>query len=266
MKKISALLLFIISILLFSSCSDMIVCNDIETSFLNITEKEGKTYIRSHYSNVYSIDLENKKYALADDSESRFSWFEEDAPRAFKIRFHNSGEYQYTVPEGFEGVIPHVEGCELDNGGSVIDACGYVKDGIIVGFVQVYKDMRTIYANYAIEEIDHSLLFIYDAQSNKFTVTHKLDGVVIVAFYEDTVIYWRDRAYYKCDLKSQTETYLVDDKGYDAGFTQLSDSGVYFNSELCIIHITKRDLFRENVDYMYVYNWSNGDFFELMQD
>lgn len=265
MKKILALLLCTICILPLSSCSNTIVCNNIDTSFLNFTEKEGKTYIQSQFDYVYSIDFESKKYALVDDSESRFSWFEGNAPKAFKIWFHQGGEYQYTIPEGFEGVIPYVEGCELDNDRSVIDACGYVKDGILVGFVQVYKDMRTIYANYAIEEIDHSLIFIYDAENNKFAITHKLDGVVIVAFYEDAVIYWRDRAYYKCDLKTRTETYFVDDKAYDDGFRQLSTSGVYFNSEFCIIHMTKEKS-NEDVNYMYVYNWSNGDFFELMQD
>ena len=146
-KQISALLLCTICILLLSSCSKMIVCNNINTEFLNATEKEGKTYIQSQLDYVYSIDLENKKYALVDDSESRFSWFEGNAPKAFKIWFHQGGEYQQTIPEGFEGVIPYVEGCELDNDRSVIDACGYVKDGILFGFVQVYKDMRTVYAN-----------------------------------------------------------------------------------------------------------------------
>ena len=264
-KQISALLLCTICILLLSSCSKMIVCNNINTEFLNATEKEEKTYIQSQLDYVYSIDFENKKYALVDDSESRFSWFEGNAPKAFKIWFHQGGEYQYTIPEGFEGVIPYVEGCELDNDRSVIDACGYVKDGILFGFVQVYKDMRTVYANYAIEEIDHSLIFTYNDESDEFTVTHKLDDVVIVAVCEDTVIYWKDKAYYKYDLKVQTETYLVEDKAYDAGLTQQSSAEVYFDFEFCILHMTHRHA-SEDIDYMYVYNWSNGDFFELVQE
>ena len=259
-KRISALLLCTICILLLSSCSKMIVCNNIDTSFLNSTEKEGKTYVQSQFDYVYSIDFESKKYALVDDSESRFSWFEEDPPNAFKIWFHQGGAYQYTIPEGYEGVTSHVEGCELENDSSVVDACGYVKDGLLVGFVQVYADMRTVYANYAIEEIDHSLIFTYNVENDEFTVVHRLDGVVVVAVYEDTIIYWKDKAYYKYDLQSQSEIYLVEDKAYDAGFSQLSSSGVYFNSDFCIIHMTK-----DNVNYMYVYNWSNGDFFELTQ-
>ena len=263
-KQISVLLLFAICVLLFSSCSKMIVCNSIDTSFLNIAEKDGEMYIQSQFDDVYSIDFENKKYVLVDDSDTRFSWFEEDPPNAFKIWFHQGGAYQYTIPEGYEGVTSYVEGCELENDGSVVDACGYVKDGLLVGFVQVYADMRTVYANYAIEEIDHSLIFTYNVENDEFTVVHRLDGVVVVAVYEDTIIYWKDKAYYKYDLKSQSEIYLIEDKAYDAGFSQLSSSGVYFNSEFCIIHMTKGKT-KDNVNYMYVYNWSNGDFFELTQ-
>lgn len=263
-KQISVFLLFAICILLLSSCSKMIVCNNIETSFLNVTEKDGKTYIQSQFDYVYSIDLESKKYALADGGDTRFSWFEESDPNAFKLRFHHGGEYAYTVPDGFDGVISHVEGCELENDSSVVDACGYVKDGLLVGFVQVYADMRTVYANYAIEEIDHSLIFTYNADNDEFTVVHRLDGAVVVAAYEDTIIYWKDRAYYKYDLGTQMEIYLIEDKAYDAGLSQLSSTGVYSNSEFCVIHMRKGEA-KENVDYMYVYNWSNGDFFELTQ-
>ena len=180
-KQISVLLLFAICVLLFSSCSKMIVCNSIDTSFLNIAEKDGEMYIQSQFDDVYSIDFENKKYVLVDDSDTRFSWFEEDPPNAFKIWFHQGGAYQYTIPEGYEGVTSYVEGCELENDSSVVDACGYVKDGLLVGFVQVYADMRTVYANYAIEEIDHSLIFTYNVENDEFTVVHRLDGVVVVA-------------------------------------------------------------------------------------
>ena len=263
-KQISVLLLFAICVLLLSSCSKMIVCNSIDTSFLNIAEKDGEMYIQSQYGFIYSIDFENKTYALEDGSETSSSWFEEDNPDAFEIRLHPGGGYIYTTPEGYRDAISYVEGCKLESDRSVIAACGYAKDGILTGFIQVYKDTRTIYANYAIEEIDHSLIFTYDAENDKFTVTHKLDGVVIVAANEDIVICWKDRAYYKYDLKAQAETYLIEDQAYDAGLSQLSSSGVYFNSEFCIIHMTKGKT-KDNVNYMYVYNWSNGDFFELTQ-
>ena len=58
MKKILALLLCTICILPLSSCSNTIVFNNIDTSFLNFTEKEGKTYIQSQFDYVYSIDFE----------------------------------------------------------------------------------------------------------------------------------------------------------------------------------------------------------------
>ena len=265
-KQISVLLLFAICVLLFSSCSEAEVHNGIDASFLNSMEKEGETYIQSQYGFIYSIDFENKTYALEDGSETSSSWFEEDNPDAFEIRLHPGGGYIYTIPEGYRDAISYVEGCKLESDRSVIAACGYAKDGILTGFIQVYKDTRTIYANYAIEEIDHSLIFTYDAENDKFTVTHKLDGVVIVAANEDIVICWKDRAYYKYDLKAQAETYLIEDQAYDAGLSQLSSSGVYSDSEICVLHMSKRTMSGGgDVDYMYVYNWSNGDFFELTQ-
>lgn len=247
-----------------ASCSKTIACNSIDTSFLNIAEKDGKTYIQSQFNYIYSIDFENEKYVLVDASDTRFSWFEENSPNAFKIWFNQSGEYQYNIPEGYEGVISYIERCKLETDSSVVDACGYVKDGLLIGFVQVYADMRTVYGNYAVEEIDHSLIFTYNVENGEFTVTHRLDKAVAVAVYEDTILYWKDKAYYKYDLKTQIETHLIEDKAYNAGFNQLSSSGVHFNSEFCFIHMVKGEI-NENVEYMYVYTWSNGDFIELTQ-
>ena len=265
MKKRILVFLWISALVFSLSSCNIWVCNNIDTEYLYIVEEDGKTYIKSMYANVYSIDFESKTYALDDDGETSFSWFEENDPKAFKVWFHQGGEYIYTIPAGFEGVVPHGEGCELKNDRSVVDACGYVKDGLLIGFVQVYKDMRTIYANYSIEEIDHSLLFTYDAESDEFTVTHKLDGAVVVAVHEDTVIYWKDRAYYKYDFESQTENYLIEDKAYDSGLTQYSSSGVYFNEEICILHMRK-GLSHKDIDYLYVYHWSSDDFFELTRE
>ena len=258
MKKLFAIfVLSLVLVLALSFCSNIRVCNSIDMGYLYILEKDGETYIKSQYSNVYSIDLENKTFALVDDSETKTSWFEQEDPNAFEFSMF-AGEYGYTVPTGYECVLSYIEEYELDNDSSVVDACGYLKDALLFGFVRVYKDTRGVYGNYSIEEIDHSLVFTYNPETDKFTVEYKLDNVVIVAVFEDTVIYWKDKAYYKYNLKTQQETYLIDDKAYDSGLNQLSTAGVYFNSEFCIIHMMSKD-----TDYMYAYDRSNGNFFGL---
>lgn len=262
MKKLFAIfVLNLVLVLALSSCSNIWVCNSIDTGYLCILEKDGETHIKSNYSNVYSIDLENKTFALVDDSETKTSWFEQEDPNAFEFSMF-AEEYGYTVPTGYEGVLSYIEECKLDNDSSVVDACGYLRDGLLFGFVRVYKDTRGVYGNYSIEEIDHSLVFTYNPETDKFTVEYKLDNVVIVAVFEDTVIYWKDKAYYKYNLKTQQETYLIDDKAYDSGLNQLSTAGVYLNSEICVIHI---HMMSKDTDYLYVYDWSNDNFFELTE-
>ena len=263
MKKwLLALLLCAIPAFTLSSCA-LVVCNSVETGYLNVTEQDGETYIEYKFSDVYSIDLEEKTFALVDNSEAKRIRFEDSESDAFKGSFSGGG-YSYIIPDGFDSIVPHIEACALEGAGSIVDACGYLQDENLVGFVQVYEDVRTVYGNYALEEIDHSLVFVYDAESDTFTVEHRIEDVAIVAMHEDTVIYWKDRAYYKYDLQTQEETYLTDDKAYDAGLTQHSTSGVYSNSDICVMHMTK-SIWDNETDYMYVYDWSEDDFFELYQ-
>ena len=90
----------------------------------------------------------------------------------------------------------------------------------------------------------------------------KFDGVVIVAFSDSTVIYWKDKAYYSYDLTTNEEKYLVEDKAYDSGLNQTSTPAVFSNEKICILHLIKGKA-RENIEYMYVFNFETGEFFEL---
>ncbi len=264
MKKFfSILLLCVIFVLSFSSCSKLFVCNSIDTEYANVVKQNGKTYIKLQNTDIYLIDLESKSFDLADDREGLLPYFENNTPDALKC-FYFAGEYDSTVPENYKGVIPHIKNCELKADSSVVDACGYISGDKLVGFVQVYKDMRGPYGNYSIEEIDHSLVFSYDAQNDKFNVEYTLEDVVIVALHESSVIYWKDKKYYLYDLKNKTEVYLVDDKAYDSGLTQYSTSGVYSNSEICVIHMIK-GMSTKDVCYVYVYSWKNGKLLALRQ-
>ena len=265
MKKCIFLVIVCVALALnFSACS-MVVCNNIYTGNLNIVEQNGETYIKSIHSQVYSIDLESKTFSLADDGETGEPTFGPSDPNVFKC-YCFPGKYRYTIPKGYDSVASHVERCETGNEKSVVDASGYVQNGLLVGFVQIYEKTRGVYGNYSIEEIDRSIVFSYDAQTDEFTVEHTIDGVVIVALHDDTVIYWKDKAYYKYDLQTKVEKHLIDDKAYDTGLSQLSSSGVYYNSEICIIHLSERKMAGKYIDYMYVYDWSQGDLVELNQE
>ena len=125
-----------------------------------------------------------------------------------------------------------------------------------------YHDTSGVYGNYAIEKISHSIAFSYNADTDEFSVIEKIEGVVIVAFADSTVIYWKDKAYYSYDLTTNVEKYLVEDKAYDSGLNQTSTPAVFSNEKICVLHLIKGKT-SENIEYMYVFNFETGEFFEL---
>ena len=265
MKKILvAMLLCATCVFLLSSCMpgffDGILKNGVEVEHLKLTEKDGKTYIEANYFSPFVVDFENKTFAFAEDGEMDLSAFTED-PKAFQFWMHASGGYKSILPEGFEGIDFHMRACELENEESKVKAWGYVREGLLVGFVQVYDNRGTWNGTNSLEEIVHSMVFTYDGVNDVFTVEHTLNDVAIVAQHGDTVLYWKDKAYYSYHLSTGEETYLVEDKAYDKGMSQRSSSGVFSNEEMCIIHMVHDD--GDDTHYMCVYEWATGEFSSL---
>ena len=257
MKKLICILLLLVLVTSLASCG--VVANHMTTGCLCTTELDGSTYMLSRFSKVYKIDFENQTFSLAKNPDFDETLF--DNKNELKYDFF-AGEHGGKIPEGYESIIGYLEKCKLENDTSVIDACGYANDGILTGFVQVYRDTSGIYGNYAIEKISHSILFSYNANIDEFSIIKSFDGVVIVAYSNSTVIYWKDKAYYSYDLTTSEEKYLVKDKAYDGGLYQTSTPAVFSNEEICVLHLVKGKI-KENIEYMYVFNFETGEFFEL---
>ena len=262
MKRIGCFFLIFALVLSLGSCG--IRSNYITTRYLRIVEHEGLTYASSRFD-CCVIDLDDRTFSICDDSSLDEEAF--DSENAFKYEFF-AGDYFGEMPDGYDGVAKHIQRCVLDNDSSIVDACGYVKDGALTGFVQVYGDSWGVYDCYSIEDIDHSIVFSYNAESDVFSVLHKIDDAVIVACSDDVIIYWRDRAYYAYDMKSCEEVYLVKDKAYDAGMIQQSVPIALFNEDMCILHLRKAGWYSEKTgsaykEYMYVYDFGTNEFFEL---
>ena len=257
MKKLICILLLLVLVTSLASCG--VVANHMTTGYLCTTELDGSMYMLSRFSKVYKIDFENRIFSLAQDPDFDETLFENK--NELKYDFF-AGEHSGKIPEGYEGIIGHLEKCKLESDTSVIDACGYANDGILTGFVQVYYDTYGVYGNYAIEKIAHSIAFSYNVNTDEFSVVEKFDGIVIVAFSDSTVIYWKNKAYYSYDLTTNEEKYLVEDKAYDGGLNQTSAPAVFSNEEICVLHLVKGKA-KENIEYMYVFNFETGEFFEL---
>lgn len=254
MKKFLCLIVFVVLMASLVSCD--IVANHITTGYLSTID--GINYVR-RFQNVYKLDIDNKTYSSVPYDSFDDSAFDE--ANEFKYDFF-AGEYGGQIPTGYEGVAEHIENCELDSETSIVEARGYVSDGVLIGFVQVYKDGSGVYGNYAMEKIDHSLIFSYSCETDQFSVIKVLDNVVILAFGECTVIYWKNKAYYAYDLNTSDETYLIEDKAYDAGLQQQSTPSVLFDEKICVFHLVKAKIDRD-VEYMYVFDFGSKEFFEL---
>ena len=257
MKKIIVILLLLLLVTSLASCG--VVANHMTTGYLCATKLDGSIYMLSRFSKVYKIDFENRTFSLAQDPNFDENIF--DNKNELKYEFF-AGEYNAKIPNGYDNIIDHLEKCKLENDTSVIDACGYVNDGILTGFVQVYHDTSGKYDTYAIEKISHSRAFSYNADTNEFSIVKNFDGVVIVAYSNNTVIYWKNKAYYSYDLTTSEEKYLVKDKAYDSGLNQTSTPAVFSNEEICVFHLVKGKT-KENIEYMYIFNFETGEFFEL---
>lgn len=258
MKKTICLLLAVVFLSLsLASCSSTV--NDIDIEPLYLTELDGELYFISDYKlNNYKIDFDNKTISLVENEELTKLNEEKNAENAFVFeQLHGS----YNSIEN-DALKAHLEACELTNGHSLVNAFGYWQEEILVGFVQVYEKYAKTCSGYDTKNIDHSLLFSYDANSDTFSVIKEVEDVVMVAFGKDTIIYWKNRSYYAYDLQTEEETYLVEDKAYDGGTSSWSTPVIYFNEQMCLLHLVKGEL-KGDKEYTYIFDFETKAFFEL---
>ena len=169
-----------------------------------------------------------------------------------------------SASEGYEDVIPHIENLEIDDK-SVVDARGYVTDGKLYGYVNVfYKTIGYLSAggNYGVEEISHSVVFEYNPKTDEFCETTRLEKCVVVALNGNIVLYWKDRNYYSYNIATKTETFLVEDKAYDSGIQHQSYTDVWTNFQYTTLQMVKAKGSAET-EYFYVYDYSANELYLL---
>ena len=259
MKRFLTIILAIVLLMPLTSCS--VASNFITTGYLSVFELEDSLYIKSQYLYLYKIDIDDKTFEFVDDSSLEESLI--DKSLGFKYEFF-AGEYFSTLPEDCEGIETHINKYMTDNDFSSIDASGYVKDNVLLGFIQVYKGTAGQYNNFKVENISHSIIFSYDIEKDEFSILENFDDIVIVAFSNDTIIYWDDKAYYAYDLINDRTSFLVEDKAYDSGLSQLSLGSVFYNENICVIHLIKGEInIDDDVEYMYLFDFTTQEFVEL---
>lgn len=173
--------------------------------------------------------------------------------------------YLIHAPQGYEGVEPHIKAMRLENKSSVVDARGYIESGTLYGFVNVYKDTIGYLSgggNYGVEEISRGIIFSYEPDTDVFTVMERMDGCNIVAFYNGTVLYWKNRKYYSYDLVGKQANFLTEDKSYDTGLQHQSYTYIYTNRKYTAFIMVKAQWAAETT-FTYVYCYENGGFYAL---
>lgn len=257
MKRIFVCLLMVVLILSFASCGD-VVGNRIHSKYLQLAEIEGQTCFVNQFSTVYGIDLSKKTFARlsspsADTGELRMP------DKIFEYRYF-AGEYFETVPEECEIVPSHLQRLFPCEDGSVIYVWAEDYGGYLVGYVQVYGKVSDATGNYAVEEIDYSVLFRYGIETDEFIITDRLEDAVVVAVGEDDAVYWKECAYYRYDDRTEGSVLLLEDPAYDAGLSQLSWSEVLSNADYCILHFNVSRA-SEDRELMYVLEYETDAFY-----
>lgn len=261
MKKCLCFLSVMVLLLLsLTSCS--LIPNKVDILPLDLFELDGKIYMLTseYFHKYYQLDFENKTYSLPKDDDLVEFDTEQTTENAYRY-YHTRGRY---VSGGYESLEAHLEGCELDNEYSIVNAYGYWHEGVLTGFVQVYKSGTLARSDYDIAKIDHSLFFTYDAGTDTFSVIQKVKNAAIVAFGQDTLIYWKNKAYYAYHMGTGEESFLVQDKSFVRDLDRGSYNGeVYYSADMCVIRLRSEDPEFNKYEYMYVYDFAENEFYEL---
>ncbi|MCM1306855.1 MAG: hypothetical protein NC037_05955 [Bacteroides sp.] len=251
--KILAILFIILPTVLcgFCGCTHRVSGNYPHYSYVELLETENGFLVPN-----YSIDAVNKQCTQTGDYLTDYE---------AALHGGTAPLYSIVAPQGYESVAPHIEALELDRSSSVVDTRGYVSDGKLYGFVNVYKDTVGYFAgggNYGVEEISHGIIFEYDPETDCFSEKQRFNGCNIVAYNAGTVLYWKNKKYYSYDLLTQTEKFLIEDRAYDSGFQHQSYTYIYTNSKYTALLMTKAKLTKD-VQYFYLYDYSIGVLSEL---
>ena len=259
MKRIFVGLLVIVLILSFASCGD-VAGNRIYSKYLQLAEIEEQTCFVNQFSTVYGIDLSRRTFERLS-SPSADAQELQSSDRIFEYCYF-AGEYSESVPAECEWVRSHLQRLFPCDDGSVIYVWAENYGAYLVGYVQVYERVSGATGNYAVEEIDYSVLFRYGIETDEFIITDRLEDAVVVAVGEDDAVYWKECAYDRYDNRTEGSVFLLEDPAYDAGLSQLSWSEALSNAEYCILHFNVSRTSGDR-ELMYVLEYETDAFYEL---
>ena len=110
----------------FCGCTHKIAGNFPYSAYIDLAETENGFLVP-----FYEIDVRNR---LCTDTGN-------DLSQSETVLYGGTAPlYSIVAPQGYEGIEAHITACELERSSSVVDTCGYVSDGKLFGFVNVYYD------------------------------------------------------------------------------------------------------------------------------
>ncbi|MDE7213506.1 MAG: hypothetical protein K2N42_02890, partial [Anaeroplasmataceae bacterium] len=185
----------------------------------------------------YRISLENQTYLpLTNEDRIEFEYNSSIMYGGTAPRFSLDN-----IPEGYEEIKKYLTDLDLKES-AVIEVYGVAFDGILTGYINVYKDTIGYLSgggNYGVEEIDYSYCFSYTASTDTFEEYTKIENAMIVALCGTQVIYWKNKSYYLYNEATKEEQLLVEDKAYDSGLRHQSRTEVLTNERFTLLVMIK---------------------------
>lgn len=177
-----------------------------------------------------------------------------------------SPKYMLYIAEECQSIEDDLLGLAIaGNENSVIYTEGCLWNGYVYGICNIYKDTVGYFSaggNYGVEEISHSVYYRYNVALDEFSVLSQINGVMMVAFSGDNVVYWKNEKLYALDIASGEEKFICEDYSYDRGLQHQSRGVVYFNEEYALFYFAKAKGASEAY-YAYIYTFDTGEVTKL---
>lgn len=220
-----------------------------ETDFYNDPERLGGLLPGVPY-----VECDEERWSMESDGHEYY-YAVPQAPVVLSGRDNGWREYWHVSRHNYpllERVVSKYE-----NGGIAYIHTLFIQsnNGGIYGFVNAYAYTTGALpsgGSDGVSGISYGVFLKYNPADGTFDELCRVDGGCILAFDEDTVLFYKNKAYYTQNVGSAAD-FICNDYAYDSGLTSYSYASFFFNDTHFVIylHVDRGRILR---DYAFIIN------------